>query len=68
MDEARRKSAAKTNTAGRKNGIIHAMTNSAKTALALTLAIVSGMAANMRCDASVKVEKTPPSRKIGLAA
>jgi hypothetical protein len=52
--------AAKINTAGQKNGIIHAMTNSAKTALALALAIVGGMAANMRCDASVHKDLTPP--------
>ena len=40
----------------------------AKSALSLALAIVGGIAAGMRCDASVTVEKTPPSRKIGLAA
>ena len=32
------------------------MNNHAKTALALTLAIVGGIAAGMRCDASVTVE------------
>ena len=39
-----------------KNGIISAMKNRAKTALALALAIVGGIAAGMRCDASVTVE------------
>ena len=58
MDEVRRKSAAEANTERGKNGIIHAMTNSAKTALALALAIVGGMAANMRCDASEWVENS----------
>ena len=46
MDEAR-KSAAKANTERGKNGIIHAMKPHAKTALALALAIVGGMAADM---------------------
>ena len=41
-----------------KNGIIHAMKPHAKTALALALAIVGGIAAGMRCDASVKVESS----------
>ena len=39
-----------------KNGIIHAMKPHAKTALSLALAIVGGIAAGMRCDASVTVE------------
>ena len=39
-----------------KNGIIHAMNNRAKSALSLALAIVGGIAAGMRCDASVTVE------------
>ena len=56
MDETRRKSAAKANTERGKNGIIHAMNNRAKTALALALAIVGGIAADLRCDASVTVE------------
>ena len=51
-----RKSAAKVNTARGKNGIIHAMKPHAKSALSLALAIVGGIAANMRCDASVTVE------------
>ena len=59
MDEARpRKSAAKDNTASGKNGIIHTMKPHAKTALSLALAIVGGIAAGMRCDASVKVESS----------
>ena len=41
-----------------KNGIIHAMNNRDKTALSLALAIVGGIAAGMRCDASVKVESS----------
>ena len=56
QDEARRKSAAKANTERGKNGIIHAMNNRDKSALALALAIVGGIAAGMRCDASVTVE------------
>ena len=69
QDEVQRKSAAKANTDRGKNGIIHAMKPHAKSALSLALAIVGGIAAGMRCDASVTVEKTPPpSRKIGLAA
>ena len=56
MDETRRKSAATANTERGKNGIIHAMNNRAKTALALALAIVGGIAAGLRCDASVTVE------------
>ena len=51
-----RKSAAKANTNRGKNGIIHAMKPHAKTALSLALAIVGGIAAGMRCDASVTVE------------
>ena len=51
-----RKSAAKANTERGKNGIIHAMNNRDKTALTLALAIVGGIAAGMRCDASVTVE------------
>ena len=56
MDEARRKSAAKANTGCGRNGIIHAMNNRDKTALALALAIVGGIAAGMRCDASEWVD------------
>ena len=56
MDEARRKSAAKANTERGKNGIIHAMKPYAKSALALALAIVGGIAAGMRCDASEWVD------------
>lgn len=58
MDEARRKSAAKANTERGKNGIIHAMKPHAKSALSLALAIVGGMAAGMRCDASEWVENS----------
>ena len=58
MDEARRKSAAKVNTARGKNGIIHAMKPQAKTALALALAIVGGIAAGLRCDASEWVDNS----------
>ena len=59
--EARQVQAPKNaNTKARKYDIICAMKHHLTAALALTLAIVSGMAANMRCDASVKVEKTPP--------
>ena len=47
MDEAR-KSAAKASTRRGKNGIIHAMNNRDKSALALALAIVGGIAADMR--------------------
>ena len=56
MDEARRKSAAKANTNRGKNGIIHVMNNRDKTALSLALAIVGGIAAGMRCDASEWVD------------
>ena len=41
-----------------KNGIIHAMNNRDKSALALALAIVGGIAAGMRCDASEWVENS----------
>ena len=58
MDEARRKSAAKANTERGKNGIIHAMKPHAKSALSLALAIVGGIAAGMRCDASEWVENS----------
>ena len=59
--EARQAQAPKNaNTKARKYDIICAVKSHITAALALTLAIVSGMAANMRCDASVKVEKTPP--------
>ena len=55
----RRKSAAKANTERGKNGIIHAMNNRAKTALALALAIVGGIAAGLRCDASEWLDNLP---------
>ena len=58
QDEAQRKSAAKANTERGKNGIIHAMKPHAKSALSLALAIVGGMAAGMRCDASEWVENS----------
>ena len=67
MDEARRKSAAKANTNRGKNGIIHVMNNRDKTALSLALAIVGGIAAGMRCDASVTVE-TPTQINPRVAA
>ena len=41
-----------------KNGIIHAMNNRDKSALSLALAIVGGMAAGMRCDASEGVDNS----------
>ena len=50
-----------------KNGIIHAMNNRDKSALALALAIVGGIAAGMRCDASVTVE-TPTQTNPRVAA
>lgn len=50
--------AAKDNTERGKNGIIHAMKPHAKTALFLALAIVGGIAAGMRCDASEWVENS----------
>ena len=53
-----RKSAAKANTEPGKNGIIHAMNNRDKSALPLALAIVGGIAAGLRCDASEKVENS----------
>ena len=43
-----------------KNGIIRAMNNRAKSALALALAIVGGAVAGTRCDASVREDLTPP--------
>ena len=52
------KSAAEANTERGKNGIIHAMNNRAKTALSLALAIVGGIAAGMRCDASEWVDNS----------
>ena len=54
----RQKSAAKANTERGKNGIIHTMNNRDKSALALALAIVGGIAAGMRCDASEWVENS----------
>ena len=48
--------AAKDNTARAKNGIIHTMSNCAKTTITLTLAIVGGIAVGMRCDASEWVD------------
>ena len=67
MDEARRKSAAKVNTARGKNGIIHAMKPHAKTALVLALAIVGGIAAGLRCDASEWVENSLQTNPRGAA-
>ena len=49
--------APKTNTAGQKNGIIHAMKPHAKSALSLALAIVGGMAAGMR-PAAVEISQS----------
>ena len=46
-----------------KNGIICAMNNRAKSALALALAIVGGAVAGTRCDASVREDLTPPPPK-----
>ena len=46
------------NTERGKNGIIHAMKSHAKTALTLALAIVGGIAAGLRCDASEWVENS----------
>ncbi len=54
----RRKSAANANTERGRNGIIHAMNNRDKSALALALAIVGGIAAGMRCDASEWVDNS----------
>ena len=48
----------KANTGRGKNGIIHAMKPHAKTALSLALAIVGGIAAGLRCDASEWVENS----------
>ena len=48
----------KANTERGKNGIIHAMKPHAKTALSPALAIVGGIAADMRCDASEWVENS----------
>jgi hypothetical protein len=48
----------KANTGRGKNGIIHAMKPHVKTALSLALAIVGGIAAGMRCDASEWVENS----------
>ena len=59
--------AAEANTERGKNGIIHAMNNRAKSALSLALAIVGGIAAGMRCDASVTVE-TPTQINPRVAA
>ena len=56
--QARRKSAAKANTERGKNGIIHAMRPHAKSALSLALAIVGGMAAGLRCDASEWIDNS----------
>ena len=53
-----RKSAAKASTDRGKNGIIHAMKPHAKTALSLALAVVGGIAAGLRCDASEWVENS----------
>ena len=61
------KSVAKANTERGKNGIIHAMNNRDKSALSLALAIVGGIAAGMRCDASVTVE-TPTQINPRVAA
>ena len=58
QDEARRKSAAKANTERGKNGIIHAMRPHAKSALALALAIVGGIAAGLRCDVSEWIDNS----------
>ena len=59
--------AAKVNTERGKNGIIHAMNNRDKSALSLALAIVGGIAAGMRCDASEWVDNSP-QYAIGSAA
>jgi hypothetical protein len=48
----------KANTERGKNGIIHTMNNRDKSALFLALAIVGGIAAGMRCDASEWVENS----------
>ena len=62
-----RKSAAKANTMRGKNGIIHAMKPHAKSALSIALAIVGGIAAGMRCDASEGVDNSS-QYAIGSAA
>ena len=67
QDEARQKSAAQSNTRRGKNGIMSDMKGHAKSALALTLAIAGGIAAGMRCDASVTVE-TPTQINPRVAA
>ena len=56
MDNRKPFTAAKANTARAKNGIIHTMSNCAKTTIILTLAIVGGIAVGMRCDASEWVD------------
>ena len=56
MDNCKPFTAAKDNTARAKNGIIHTMSNCAKTTITLTLAIVGGIAVGMRCDASEWVD------------
>ena len=61
------KSAAKANTMRGKNGIIHAMNNRDKSALALALAIVGGIAAGMRCDASEWVDNSSQFNPRGAA-
>ncbi|MBR3924327.1 MAG: hypothetical protein IKJ45_14515, partial [Kiritimatiellae bacterium] len=48
----------KANTERGKNDIIHAMKPHAKSALFLALAIVGGIAAGLRCDASDWVENS----------
>ena len=53
-----RKSAAEANTERGKNGIIHAMKNRDKSALALALAIVGGIVAGLRCDASEWIDNS----------
>ena len=62
-----RKSAEKANTERGKNGIIHAMKPHAMSALSLALAIVGGMAADMRYDASVWVENSSQTNPRGAA-
>ena len=48
LSQSAQATAAKTNTAGQKNGIIHAMKPHAKSALSLALAIVGGAVASTR--------------------
>ena len=50
-----------------KNGIIHAMNNRDKSALALALAIVGGVAAGTRCDESEWVENSSQTNPRGAA-